>query len=534
MKPVECMLGISILLISSILLFCLPLTIQAKRIALVIGNGDYKDSPLKNPAHDAKDISRTLESLEFKVIEVIDANLRTMHKALDEFSLDLRKGDVALFFYAGHGLQVHGDNYLLPIDNQIRTISDVRYEAFQVGRLIGRLEEAQSLNIIILDACRNNPLGRGFNRSLERGLTVIHQKPEGTFIAYATGPGKTAADGEGGNGLFTSSLLEHMITARLELSALIRKVRADVKKKSFGAQVPWSESSLTEEFYFRVKVSPANQEQEVRIGPTVPRQDQRVDSLFWESIKDSQNPSAYEAYVKKFPDGIFKPLALMRITKYSRKEIALVDQTSVDKVQPQQPSTNPTPHLEKNDIEVVLRTSRQKISDNQLKNMLIRLNFYDKNRNPEGDFSNDYVPASGNIVRDKKTGLMWQKVGSAKKVGYQSAKKYIDRLNSEKFEGYSNWRLPTVEELASLLRSKNKRNMYIDDKFSGKQSYCWSIDSADSLSGLPDEVAVWGVNFKEGTFVKANWFNTGGMSWHSWYTHNEENYVRAVCTYKKL
>ena len=203
---------------------CLASVVHAKRVALVIGNGAYKDTPLKNPINDANDMARSLEALGFSVIKVTDANLRTMHMALNEFSHNLAQGDVALFFYAGHGLQFQGENYLLPIDNQILSASDVRYEAFQVGRLLGRMEDAQSMNIIILDSCRNNPLGRGFTRSLERGLAVIQQKPEGTFIAYATAPGKTAADGEGVNGLFTTALLNHIATRGLNISEMLRNV----------------------------------------------------------------------------------------------------------------------------------------------------------------------------------------------------------------------------------------------------------------------------------------------------------------------
>lgn len=322
-------------IIACLMLYLLsPSFLHAKRVALVIGNGAYQEALLKNPVNDANDMAKSLETLEFEVIKVTDANLRNMYKALNDFTQRLSKKDVALFFYAGHGVQVQGENYLLPTDHNIQSVSDVRYEAFPVGRLVGRMEEIQSTNIIILDACRNNPLSRSFKRSLDRGLAVIQRKPEGTFIAYATAPGKTAADGDGKNGLFTSALLKHMFTAGLDISSILRKVRTDVKKMSLGEQVPWSESSLTDTFYFKEKLTEiqklSSQNTLQKSQPHAYSRDKNIESLFWESIKDSENPSTYEAYIQQFPNGIFVPLALLRITKYSRPKAGSIEQESID------------------------------------------------------------------------------------------------------------------------------------------------------------------------------------------------------------
>jgi len=237
-----------------VLIFLPDISISAKnqKTALVIGNGAYSSSPLRNPVNDASDIASALKKLGFKVLLKTDANQRTMKKFIRTFGKELRNGGVGLFYYAGHAMQVHGTNYLIPIGAKIESESDVEYEAIDAGRVLGKMEDAgNGLNIIILDACRDNPFARSF-RTSDKGLARM-DAPTGSILAYATAPGSIAADGTGRNGLYTSKLLKHMATPGLEIGRVFRKVRIDVLRSSQKKQVPWESSSLIGEFYFNPK-----------------------------------------------------------------------------------------------------------------------------------------------------------------------------------------------------------------------------------------------------------------------------------------
>ena len=220
-----------------------------KRYALVIGNGRYSASPLKNPGRDAQDVSFALRRLGFTVLQKNDASLREMEQAMDMLHDNLKGGGVGLFYYAGHGIQVDGKNYLIPTDAKINSESDVKYECVDAGRILGKMEDAgNGMNIVILDACRNNPFARSF-RSASRGL-VRMDAPTGAILAYSTAPGSVAADGTGRNGIYTKHLLQYMLTPGLDLNSVFIRTRMDVIKETGGKQVPWESSSLTGLFYF--------------------------------------------------------------------------------------------------------------------------------------------------------------------------------------------------------------------------------------------------------------------------------------------
>jgi len=217
--------------------------------ALVIGNGSYKSSPLKNPVNDAIDIAAALKKLGFDVILITNADRRTMERSIRSFGRKLHSGGTGLFYYAGHGIQVEGTNYLIPTRAVIESEADVQYEAVDAGRVFSQMEAAANgLNIIVLDACRDNPFSRGF-RSGNRGLAKM-DAPIGSFLAYATAPGSVAADGTGRNGLYTSRLLKYIMTPGLEIEKLFKNVRMEVAKSSSYKQVPWVSSSLIGEFCF--------------------------------------------------------------------------------------------------------------------------------------------------------------------------------------------------------------------------------------------------------------------------------------------
>jgi len=219
------------------------------RQALVIGNSQYLSTRLKNPTHDAIDMAEKLSSLNFKVTSLINANLQEMILAIKEFGTTLRQGGVGLFYYAGHGMQLDGKNYLVPVDAKLQNITDVEFEAVDTDRLLKNLFQAGNrLNLVILDACRDNPFFQNF-RSLSNGLTHINA-PSGTLVAFSTAPGRISADGVGRNGLFTKHLLTHMGTPGLEVGQMFRRVREAVISESDNRQIPWESSSLVGNFYF--------------------------------------------------------------------------------------------------------------------------------------------------------------------------------------------------------------------------------------------------------------------------------------------
>ncbi len=219
-----------------------------RRTALVIGNGDYAQRPLRNPVNDAIDMSAALKKLGFDVMTLKDANLQKMEDAVNEFSQRLSQGGLGLFYYAGHGVQVSGENYLIPVDAQLKRDNDVRYKALALGQVLGALKDAKNqINLVLLDACRNNPFTTD-KRSLERGLAVV-SAAKGTLIGYATGPNEEAADGKGRNGTYTEHLLKHMATPGLPVELMLKQVRTTVDSSTNGEQIPWTQSSLIGDVY---------------------------------------------------------------------------------------------------------------------------------------------------------------------------------------------------------------------------------------------------------------------------------------------
>jgi tetratricopeptide (TPR) repeat protein len=219
------------------------------RIALVIGNSKYALKPLRNPENDAYDMASTLEELGFHTILALNANQKKMLQSINEFSQQLGKEDVGLFFFAGHGMQLSGTNYLIPVGAKIKSGTHVQQSAVSVDLILEAMEKAGNpLNIIILDACRDNPFFRSYF-PVSSGLAEMNA-PSGSLICYATAPGSVALDGSGRNGVFTHCLLRHMKTTGMELNRMMKKVRMDVITATSGTQTPWEASSLTGDFYF--------------------------------------------------------------------------------------------------------------------------------------------------------------------------------------------------------------------------------------------------------------------------------------------
>ncbi|MFZ5573118.1 MAG: SUMF1/EgtB/PvdO family nonheme iron enzyme [Thermodesulfobacteriota bacterium] len=227
---------------------------NARRTALVIGNSAYPNAPLKNPANDARDMAAALKECGFTVTVAIDSDLRKMEEVISDFGRKLREGGAGLFYYAGHGIQMEGANYLIPVDAVIETPADIRYKAVDASWVLGKMgDAANGLNIVILDACRNNPFARG-TRAVDQGLAKM-DAPTGSIIAYATAPGSVAADGEGENGIFTRHLMHFMRQPRLKVEEVFKNTRMAVMKETDNRQTPWESSSLMGNFYFNPGVA---------------------------------------------------------------------------------------------------------------------------------------------------------------------------------------------------------------------------------------------------------------------------------------
>lgn len=287
-----------------------PAAAGEQRVALVIGNSGYADSPLRNPVNDARAMAQALQRLGFTVIKRENLKAKEIGPALREFRSRLSAGATALFFYAGHGLQVKGVNYLPTVDAEIDAEEDVPTQSLNVNAVFDLMEEAKTrVNLVLLDACRNNPFTRRF-RSAAGGLAKV-DAASGTLISFATRPGSVAADGEGANGLYTEHLLRHMNEAGVPIEQVLKRVGSGVKLASKGRQEPWSEGLIEGEFYFRAPAS-------VGAPAAVPAAVQAVDPAaleieLWNSVKDSRSADELKAYLDQYPSGRFAAVAKARL-----------------------------------------------------------------------------------------------------------------------------------------------------------------------------------------------------------------------------
>jgi formylglycine-generating enzyme required for sulfatase activity/uncharacterized caspase-like protein len=248
------------------------------RAALVIGNSAYLDAPLRNPVNDARAMRTALEACGFEVTLLTDVDKRAMEDAIRAFGDRIRSGAVGLFYFAGHGLQAEGSNFLIPVGARLGQESDIRYEGVDLGRVLDTMKAAgNKLNILILDACRNNPfaLAKGWRDVGERGLAQV-KAPTGTLVAYATAPGATAADGSGDNGLYTGAILLQLKEPGVSLLQTFQRVREQVLAGSQGAQTPWESNSTVGDFFFRPQRS---QEEIARDQAAVEAEIQRLEAV---------------------------------------------------------------------------------------------------------------------------------------------------------------------------------------------------------------------------------------------------------------
>ena len=278
-----------------------------RRVAFVVGNSAYKMGPLKNPGNDARAIATALRKLNFEVIERQNVTRETFALGVREFGDKLKGATVGLFYFAGHGLQVRGRNFLVPVDADIAREDEVPYRSLDVNEVLDKMDSARTpINLVLLDACRNNPFARSFKLS-QVGLAQM-DAPSGTLIGFATAPGSVAQDGEGDNGLYTSALLRHITVAALPVEQMLKRVRVDVVRASNNNQVPWESSSLNRDFAF-ARTTPVVASAPAKLVPT---DELALELAFWDAVKNSTSPADYRAYLEQYPKGRFAALARVR------------------------------------------------------------------------------------------------------------------------------------------------------------------------------------------------------------------------------
>lgn len=290
-----------------------------KRVAFVVGNAAYKNVPqLPNPAIDARSMARVLRNVGFDVVEGSNLSRDAMTAKLLEFGKKSEGADVALFFYAGHGIAVNGTNYLLPVDADLKSEMDVKLgAAINVDLTLEQTMADAKVKLVFLDACRDNPFAAKIRsaratRSVNVASGLAEMKSgEGTLIAFATGPGQTALDGEAGtNSPFTRALLANIAQPGIEIQQAMTRVRAQVNDETNKAQLPWGHTNLTGTVYLNPAAMAAP---DAAASASVVAQAGEVELEFWRSIKDTTKVEEFNAYLTNYPNGTFKPLALARI-----------------------------------------------------------------------------------------------------------------------------------------------------------------------------------------------------------------------------
>jgi hypothetical protein len=275
---------------------------KTPRHALVIGNSKYPIGELLNPRNDASAIAERLRAAGFSVTLKLDARRRELADAIRDFGqvLDRDKG-VGVFYYAGHALQLNWRNFLVPVDAKIKKKTDIQAETVDISLLIDSINRTRNpLNLIILDACRNNPFGPDF-RTDDKGLSQL-DAPPGTFIAYATAPGNTAEDGDGTHGLYTDNLLKEMQTPGAPIEDVFKRVRLSVRRASEGGQIPWESTSLESDFSFLPGQTPRDKAKEFE-----------ADLATWQQLRAAQSIAELEAFIRVRPNGKFAELAQFRL-----------------------------------------------------------------------------------------------------------------------------------------------------------------------------------------------------------------------------
>jgi len=284
-----------------------------KRVALVIGNAAYQHTAaLKNPSNDATDMARTLRDLDFEVIDGTDLSKRDMIRRIRAFADKVQGADVGLFYYAGHGLQVNGRNFLAPVDAKLNSDVDLDFEAVELNLVLKQLERSSRLSLVFLDACRDNPLAMQLAQSrslgVGRGLAQV-EKAVGMMIAFSTQPGNVALDGDGRNSPYTAALLHHIATQGRSINDTMIEVRREVLEQTGGKQVPWENSSLTGQFFFKPAPMPSIAGAPNETAAQIAALREEIERLKGASVADGASQAAREIAVEPANAGTGTKLA---------------------------------------------------------------------------------------------------------------------------------------------------------------------------------------------------------------------------------
>jgi len=310
-------------------LICMLFTAEAakadRRVAFVVGNGAYKNvAQLPNPPIDAKAMAAVLRNVGFEVVEGTNLTRDKMTERLLEFGKKAQGADVAVFFYAGHGIAISGTNYLLPVDADIKSEMDVKLgAAINIDLTLDQTMSDAKVKLVFLDACRDNPFAAKIKSNsatrsvaVQQGLAEM-KSGEGTLIAFATGPGQTALDGqEGTNSPFTRALMAHITEPGVDIQAAMTEVRAQVNEETNRGQLPWGHTNLIGNVYLNPAAAPAPGAAASGAAPAAVASNSGgsdVELEFWRSVKESNKPEELNAYLTSYPNGQFKSLALARI-----------------------------------------------------------------------------------------------------------------------------------------------------------------------------------------------------------------------------
>ncbi|MGJ4893665.1 MULTISPECIES: caspase family protein [unclassified Bradyrhizobium] len=310
-------------------LLCMVLTAEAakadRRVAFVVGNGAYKSvAQLPNPPVDAKAMAATLRNVGFDVVEGTNLTRDKMTEKLLDFGRKAQGADIAVFYYAGHGIAIAGTNYLLPVDADLKSEMDVKLgSAINIDVTLDQTMGDAKVKLVFLDACRDNPFAAKIKSnsptrsvSVQTGLAEM-KSGEGTLIAFATGPGQTALDGEAGaNSPFTRALISHIAQPGVEIQQAMTAVRAQVNEETSKGQLPWGHTNLIGAVYLNPAAAPAATAATAGTTPAVATATVTAGEAeleFWRSVKDSNKPEELNAYLSTYPNGQFKSLAMARI-----------------------------------------------------------------------------------------------------------------------------------------------------------------------------------------------------------------------------
>jgi uncharacterized caspase-like protein len=299
-----------------------------KRVALVVGNSAYQYAPkLTNPRNDAADIAAALKKYGFQVVDGFDLDKTAFDRKVRDFAVALKGAEAGVLFYAGHGLQVAGQNYLVPIDAKAEDATALEFEMLRVEVIHRIMEQQTNTNILFLDACRDNPLARNLARSMGTRSTEIGsglariETGVGTLISFSTQPGNVALDGAGRNSPFAGALVKQLSTSNDDLSAILIAVRNEVMQQTQRKQVPWENSALTGRFYFNPAAEPT------KVAPA--RQNEAAEA--WSLVEKTTSIAALEAYAARFKDTFYSDLARVRIEELKKSQTAAVSPKPIPK-----------------------------------------------------------------------------------------------------------------------------------------------------------------------------------------------------------